>query len=377
MKSKAFLSLLVTFVLSIPVATQQPQAQKPTPGRETKTTPNRQQPESEQEQDSVVRITTNLVQVDAVVTKDGRVVTDLTASDFVISEDGRPQTITHFSYVSNVPNENSEKSGAKSTPSTTNASVILPAVVRRDETRRTIAIVVDDLGISLESIRSVKEQLRKFVDEHVQPQDLVAIIRTGGEVGALQQFTTDRRLLHRAIEALRWNLCSRVGYSAIPATSNMTVPEETLGSGQSGIGLCANLQGGPLKGTVRALRFILAGMRALPGRKAMVLLSDSLPLDLPNVESLERGPIKPQQPIDDAPNADTVRNEGETQFGNESVLRKVAELANRSSVVIYSVDTRGTKPIGLTAADNLTPSGPGRKVPGTEFLNKSGTQNPQ
>jgi VWFA-related protein len=352
--SKAFVSLLVTFVLAIPVATQQPQPQKPTP-------------ETDQDPDSVVRITSNLVQVDAVVTKDGRVVSNLTPNDFVITEDGKPQAITHFSYVSNVPNQNSENTVAKSA----SATAVLPAVVRRDDPRRTIAIVVDDLGISLESIRSVKEQLTKFVDERLQPQDLVAIIRTGGEVGALQQFTNDRRLLHRAIDSLRWNLCSRVGYSAEPALANMVVPTDTLGSGQNAVGLCAELQGGPLKGTVRALRFILAGMSTLPGRKTMVLLSDSLPLDLPNVNSLERGPIKAQVPIHDDPDADTVRNEGETQFDNETVLRKVAELANRSSVVIYSVDTRGTKNIGLTAADNQTPSGPGRKAAGTEMLNRT------
>jgi len=354
--SKAFVSLLVMFVLAIPVAPQQPQPQKP-------------KPETEEDQDSVVRISTNLVQVDAVVTKDGRVVTDLTPNDFVITEDGRPQTITHFSFVSNIPNQNSENSVARST--TANATTVLPAVVRRDEPRRTIAFVVDDLGISLESIKSVKEQLTKFVDERLQPQDLVAIIRTGGEVGALQQFTNDRRLLHRAIDSLRWNLCSRVGYSAEPALANMTVPTDTLGSGQNAIGLCADLQGGPLKGTVRALRFILAGMQNLPGRKAMVLLSDSLPLDLPKLDSLERGPIKPQSPMNDDPDADLVRNEGETQFDNAAVLRKVAELANRSSVVIYSVDTRGTKNIGLTAADNQTPSGPGRKAAGTEMLNRT------
>lgn len=176
-------------------------------------------------------------------------------------------------------------------------------------------------------------------------------------------------------ESLRWNLCSRVGYSAMPTSPTLTVSNDTLGSGQNAVGLCADLQGGPIKGTVRALRFILAGMRTLPGRKAMVLLSDSLPLDLPNVDSLERGPIKAQRPMDDAPDADSVRNEGETQFGNEHVLRKVAELANRSSVVIYAVDTRGTKPINLTAADNLTPSGPGRKTPGTELLTRAALRN--
>ena len=366
MRTKTFVSLLLIFVVSIPGLTQQPQPQKPKP-----TVPNRQKPETEEDQDSVVRISTNLVQLDAVATKDGKVVTDLTPAEFVITEDGKPQSITHFSYVSN---SLTEDSAAKPAPPT-NPSVILPAIVRRDETRRTIAIVVDDLGISLESIKSVKEQLKKFVDENLQPQDLVAIIRTGGEVGALQQFTTDRRVLHRAIESLRWNLCSRVGYSAMPTAPTLTVSNDALGSGQNAVGLCADVQGGPIKGTVRALRFILAGMRTLPGRKAMVLLSDSLPLDLPNVDSLERGPIKPPRPMDDAPDADSVRNEGETQFGNEHVLRKVAELANRSSVVIYAVDTRGTKPINLTAADNLTPSGPGRKVPGTELLTRAALRN--
>src|SRR5688500_2513050 len=126
MRIKALVSLLLTFVVSVPVLTQQPQPQKP-----KTTVPSRQQPETEEDQNSVVRISTNLVQLDAVVTKDGRVVTDLTPADFVITEDGKPQSITHFSYVSNFPTENSV---AKTQPST-NPSVIQPAIVKRDEIR--------------------------------------------------------------------------------------------------------------------------------------------------------------------------------------------------------------------------------------------------
>src|ERR1041385_9473333 len=46
----------------------------------------------------VVRITTNLVQVDAVVTDSkGKLVTDLKPEEMEIFEDGRKQKITHFS----------------------------------------------------------------------------------------------------------------------------------------------------------------------------------------------------------------------------------------------------------------------------------------
>ena len=65
---------------------------------------NAQQSTSSQEQknpEDVVRITTNLVQVDASVTdKQGHPVTDLQKDDFEVYEDGRLQPITNFSFVS-------------------------------------------------------------------------------------------------------------------------------------------------------------------------------------------------------------------------------------------------------------------------------------
>jgi sugar diacid utilization regulator len=61
-----------------------------------------------------------------------------------------------------------------------------------------LAIVVDDLGLSFESTAYVRQMLTRYVDTNVGPGDLVAIIRTAAGVGTLQQFTTDRRLLHAA-----------------------------------------------------------------------------------------------------------------------------------------------------------------------------------
>ena len=63
------------------------------------TPPDKSLPDQKNEDDTdVVRITTNLMQVDATVTdRDGKQVTDLKAADFEIMENGRPQAITNFS----------------------------------------------------------------------------------------------------------------------------------------------------------------------------------------------------------------------------------------------------------------------------------------
>ena len=59
--------------------------------------------------------------------------------------------------------------------------------------------------------------LTRYVDTKIAPGDLVAIILTAGGVGTLQQFTTDRRLLHAAIDCVRWSLQSRKGVGAFEA----------------------------------------------------------------------------------------------------------------------------------------------------------------
>src|ERR1041385_8640771 len=97
MKIQALLALVPPCCIFLPALAQtQTQTAKPAAS---------QQPQKPaDDQDEVVKITTNLVQVDAVVTKDGKLVTNLTANDFEIYEDGKQQTITSFAYISNIPN---------------------------------------------------------------------------------------------------------------------------------------------------------------------------------------------------------------------------------------------------------------------------------
>jgi VWFA-related protein len=323
MKFKLYLAAFMCLTIA---ATTLAQVQQPSP------TPR---PTPQDDKDDIVRITTNLVQVDVVVTKNGKVVKDLTADDFEIFEDGKRQTITNFLYVSNVGNT-SVVSGATAAPPVTNpksrnVSGPAPPPIEPSEARRIMALVIDDLGLSAESINQVRRQLRKFVDEQMQPNDLVAIIRTGGDVGALQQFTNDKRLLHSAITQAQWNVCSRIGPTVFRQVVPNTVPLTTNAGSTCGWE--------SVRSSLSSLRFILQAMGDLPGRKSMVLFSDSIPRQEQDIMLRDDDP---GSQIDE-------RN----YYG---LLQRLAEIAIRNSVVIYGVDTQSLQVAGPTAADTVSNS---------------------
>jgi VWFA-related protein len=296
-------------------------------------------PVQESEED-VVRITSNLVQFDAVVTdKQGHPVTDLRPEDFEVYANGRKQQITNFSFV------NAEAGGpvtvaapAPKRAADRTAPPLPPARIKPGQVRRTVALVVDDLGTSFESIAYVRRALKKFVDEQMQPGDLVAIMRTSAGMGALQQFTSDKNILYRAIERVRWY----PGRSGVSAFAPMEGQMDTSTAGGSGAGMgsaagssadaSADLEDFRDQifsvGTLGALNFIVRGMEELPGRKSVIMFSDGFSI------YDQQDPTKRQRVLDN--------------------LRRLVDLANRASVVVYTVDARGLPTLGLTAADDTS-----------------------
>ncbi len=326
--------LLLCFQLVTSSVAQQP-ATTPLPPPQSQTQkPNDQKPaqSSQPQRDEdldVVKITTNLVQIDAVVTdQKGRRITDLRPDEVEMLENGKSQKITNFSFISIRPEE-AEASTEKTKPVDRNAPV--PTVnLRPEQVRRTMALVVDDLGLSFESAHFVRQSLKKFIDEQMQAEDLVAIIRTGSGIGALQQFTSDKRQLYSAVERVRWNPTGRATIAAFaPLGSEPTLSlSNDEASGHTIEELNQFRQDIFTVGTLGALNYIVRGLQELPGRKSVVLFSDGLQI-------FNR----------------------EDPFGNARILlalRRLTDLANRASVVIYTMDARGLQTLGLTAADSTS-----------------------
>jgi VWFA-related protein len=283
--------------------------------------------------DDVVRISTNLIQIDVSATdKNGKPVTDLRQDEIEIYENGKKQKITNFSFVS-VGSAITKKPEAQ-TPGVPPP----PAALREDQVRRTIALVVDDLSLSFQSAYYTRRALKKFVDEQMQDGDLVAIIRTGAGIGALQQFTSDKRILYAAVEKVRWNMN---GTGAISAFAPVDVTNESLLATQANPTdtQAAAMVGESIEefrasvfatGTLGALRYIVSGMGDLPGRKSVILFSDGFSL----TETDTNGMIGSGRVFD--------------------YVRRLVDTANRAAVTFYSIDPRGLVYTGPTAIDNIS-----------------------
>jgi VWFA-related protein len=278
----------------------------------------------------VVRITTNLIQIDAVVTdRKGKVVTNLRPQDFEILVNGKSQNITTFSRVSVVPQPTNLPEARKSTG--ISSPPVPPVRLRPGQVQRTIALVIDDLTLSVESMNSVKKALKKFVDDQMQPGDLVAIIRTGSGIGTLQQFTSDRQQLYAAIARTRYNwLVGRMSAFAPIGGAGMASGGDPS-PGDRGIqpsGDVEKLRDDILaRDALGAIDYIVKGMRTLPGRKAVLLLSEGFTLASSTEPDL----------------AQIVREK----------VRRIVDDANRAGVVVYTMDARGLQTLGLNANDDV------------------------
>ncbi len=296
--------------------------------------------------EGVVKITTNLVQLDAVVTdKDGRQVRDLTAADFTLLQDGKPQKITSFSYV------NTETGSAQTARSGSSSGIAATPTIAGPRvpgsTGRMITFVLDDGNCLLTQIGMIaaKEGLQKFINEQMLPDDRVAIYQTRSGSSMLQQYTSDKNLLLRAARKIRWyppaSACGGPGDGSLfaaakpntydklsvdPSRANET---RTIESGaerkirEGGEDLNRSNQ---VVGTLGVLRYIVRGLERVPGRKVLFFMSDGMLI---------------------------TDRDGKT-MNSRTVLGDLTDLANRSSVVVNTIDIRGVfNPSMIEARDYI------------------------
>ncbi len=300
--------------------TDDSQAQNPAP------TPN-------QDVEAVVRISTQLVQIDAIVTdKKGNHIEDLSPADFEMLVDEKPQPLTYFKRI--VLYEAPEREKAQPNVNEPTLTQMPTRQIEEQNVRRTIALIVDDLNLSFSSVAFAKASLKDFVANQMREGDLVGIFRTSGGLGIYQQFTSDKRILYAAINKIVFPL-NGVGVGAF--AMNFESPKERNGVFNTPAEKARERMDNPqkaaaervaenaenfretifLSGTMGALNYVTRSLRPLPGRKVAIALSDGL---------------SPKDP------------------GFFARVRNLIELANRSGVAFYSVNVKGQQVPGWTDA---------------------------
>ena len=313
-------------------------------------------------EDQVVRISTDLIQIDVTVTdKDGKVVSGLGMDDFEVYENGQKQNLSGFQFFTK--SVGGATIGGGNVQGVVKPGEVATAVPQKPLTagsvRRTIAIVVDDLTMSFGSVYYARRALHRFVDQQMQTGDLVAIIRTTGSIGALQQFTSDKQVLNAAIDSIRWNPLSAevealasTGQTAQEVSERFVTESNVVAqqAGQDSSGRLSNMKphesitqtkakdfsdlktanpvqaGMYAQASIGSMRYVVQGMEQLPGRKLMMLFSDGFDIT-----------------------QDASKSRTSVVF---EMLQDLVEYANRSSVVVYTFDTRGLKSMSIQASDS-------------------------
>jgi VWFA-related protein len=144
------------------------------------------------------KVHVNLVQVRVVVRdQNGKVVPNLHRKDFQIFDNRKPQLLSTF----NVDTVESRSAPlALAANSSDNATDVERAAIEAKLPQRFVALVFDDLHLSLEDATFVRTAATKFFDS-LAPADRLGIYSTSGQI--TQEFTDDRAILRKTLLGIR------------------------------------------------------------------------------------------------------------------------------------------------------------------------------
>ena len=290
----------------------------------TVATQTQQKPREEVVPEDVIRVTTNLVQVDAVITdKNDQVIPDLKLEDFEVYDNGKKQDIKFMEFTSV---DTGRRTEGEAPPAIRKYLEQTGPGVTAANLKRIIAFVVDDLTMEAPDLPTVRKMLLEFVNTKMRDDDLVAIVRVVGGRGLLQQFTSDRQLLRRAVSQLSVTV-HPLSASEVPDNTRVQAfPAQSVDS--PSVEEPADIP--PIYSandeTVRYFRglaalstanYVISSLRTIPRRKDLVLITGGISIFDPSVNA--------------------------TSFDVTPALNRLRDNATRAGVVVSTMDPKGLR----------------------------------
>jgi VWFA-related protein len=251
----------------------------------------------------------DVVGVDVYVTdSDGNPVTGLQPADFQLLEDGNPVAITNFYAVHDGRPQSVEGRLSASAPPPEAATPAAGAETRPaprrlpPDQRLHLVLFIDNLNISPMARNRVLRELRGFVESGLQPSDRVMVVGFNGSLEVLQGFTDDPDELTATLDRLaeesslggaasvleRRGILRDIQQANLPVQpggSGLSALRDSLGFAISearaifaAIESYAQRHQDQTFHTLSALDRFVRSMAGLPGRKAVVYVSEGLSL---------------------------------------------------------------------------------------------------
>lgn len=278
----------------------------------------------------------NVVNVDVVVTdRQGNPVHDLTRDDFELLEDGRPVEITNFYAV----RDRRSAPGVARLPLPDREIETLPPggwpageEVPADQ-RLHVIVYVDNLFLRPFSRNAANREVARFLHLNTRPGDQVMVVSFERSFNVRQPFTSDVRLAQRALEEMETtNAFGQQQLAERRAVVERIETARSIGEAQTHADFFAKSLHNDAEHSVRALKELVGSLGGLPGKKALLYVSEGVPMaageELFALVDARHGKQASSQLM-------------ANRYGLRRQFRELVARANSNRVTFYALDAAG------------------------------------
>jgi VWFA-related protein len=289
-------------------------------------------------------IEVSVVNLDVYVTdKKGKPVTGLRKEDFEVYEDGKPVEISNFSAESGRTGATpATPAVAAPAPIPAPAGSAAPASSPQDQRLR-LVVFVDDVNLSAANRARILESVGRFLHQELKPGDEVMLVRYDEKLDVRRPFTPDVARLDADIAELLKLPTDRRKYDqsfsqAIRELYASINGGEGFGPlAEASISNWAAQESSYVRGSLNALDLVISQLAGLPGRKAILYVSDGLPL----VPGLDMFTIFTRASISPEVSKRTPAMVAQ-KFDLTPRFRQVTSHASRNRITFYPIEAFGT-----------------------------------
>jgi VWFA-related protein len=314
-------------------------------------------------------VNVSVVNVDVYVTdKKGGRITGLTKNDFELYEDDRPVAITNFYAVENgkstAPAEPPPVPAAQAAGAPAPALPPLERVPTPEDQKLRLVVYIDNFNLRPFDRNRVMREIRAFINEKLGRDDQMMLVSYDRELHVRHGFTSDPSLI--AAGMLEMEKISAQGVhmdsdrrDVLRQIEDSKAVSEALGYART----YAESSYNDLSFSIDALKNIVDSLAGLPGRKAVLYVSDGLQM------------IAGQDIFYAVQSKYGEQSTGLTEQFQWDTSKRFNELtaqANANRVTFYTIDAAGLRVYSSVSAENQT-AGSGVYVDSVQISNLQST----